>query len=116
MNVQDIMEQARDVLTVKRVFGEPYEKDGLSIIPVARISGGGGGGGNGDSAGSKGSGGGFGVAAKPAGVYVLKEGEVRWQPALDVNRIILGGQVVAVIALLTLRAIMTARGRAAARA
>ena len=39
MDVQDITSQARDALTVKRVFGEPYEKDGLTIIPAARVQG-----------------------------------------------------------------------------
>jgi hypothetical protein len=43
------------------------------------------------------------------GAYVLRDGELRWQPALDVNRVILGGQVVAVIALLTLRTWLKAR-------
>jgi hypothetical protein len=36
--------QARDALTVKRVFGEPYEKDGVTIIPGARVEGAAGGG------------------------------------------------------------------------
>ena len=45
MEVQDVIAQARDVLTVKRVFGEPYEKDGVTVIPVARVGGGAGGGG-----------------------------------------------------------------------
>jgi uncharacterized spore protein YtfJ len=44
MEVQDVIAQARDTLTVKRVFGEPYEKDGVTIIPAARIQGGAGGG------------------------------------------------------------------------
>ena len=35
MEVQEVIGQARDALTVKRVFGEPYEKDGLTIIPAA---------------------------------------------------------------------------------
>jgi len=34
MEVQDVIAQARDTLTVKRVYGEPYEKDGLTIIPA----------------------------------------------------------------------------------
>lgn len=114
MKMQDIMTQARDVLTVQRVFGEPYEQNGLTIIPTATLAGGAGGG-SGDGTEGKGAGGGFGVGARPAGVYVIKDGAVRWQPALNVNRIVLGGQIVAVIALLTLRAIMTARARAAAR-
>jgi len=36
MEVQDVIAQARDTMTVKRVFGEPYEKDGVTIIPAAR--------------------------------------------------------------------------------
>ena len=51
-----------------------------------------------------GSGGG-GFNAKPAGVYVVKDGRVTWQPALDVNRIVMGGQLVAIVVALTLRAI-----------
>ena len=44
MEIQDVIAQARDTLTVKRVFGEPYEKDGVTIIPAARVQGGAGGG------------------------------------------------------------------------
>jgi uncharacterized spore protein YtfJ len=44
MEVQDVIAQARDALTVKRVFGEPYEKDGVTIIPAATVQGGAGGG------------------------------------------------------------------------
>jgi hypothetical protein len=33
MEVHNVIAQARDALTVKRVFGEPYEKDGVAIIP-----------------------------------------------------------------------------------
>ena len=45
MEVQDVIGQARDVLTIKRVFGEPYEKDGVTVIPAARVQGGAGAGG-----------------------------------------------------------------------
>jgi len=45
MEVQGVIAQARDALTVKRVFGEPYEKNGVTMIPVARVQGGAGGGG-----------------------------------------------------------------------
>jgi uncharacterized spore protein YtfJ len=49
-----------DALTVKRVFGEPYEKDGVTIIPAARVQGGAGAGGGEDPQGqSKGSGSGL---------------------------------------------------------
>ncbi|HKC73534.1 MAG TPA: spore germination protein GerW family protein [Chloroflexota bacterium] len=101
--------------TVKRVFGEPYEKDGMTIIPVAAVAGGAGGGSGPDPQGNAGAGGGFGVAARPVGVYVIQDGQVRWEPAFDLNRVILGGQLVVVIILLTLRSILKARARAATR-
>ena len=113
MEVQEVLAQARDSMTVKRVFGEPYEKDGVTVIPAARVQGGAGAGGGEDPQGQgKGSGSGFGVTARPVGAYVLREGELSWRPAVDVNRIILGGQVVVVVALLTVRAIIKARSKA----
>src|SRR5438132_13889670 len=87
MNVQDILAQARDTITVKRVFGDPYEKDGMTIIPAAAVAGGAGGGSGADAQAN--AGGGFGVAARPAGVYVIKEGQVRCEPAFDLNRVLL---------------------------
>jgi uncharacterized spore protein YtfJ len=113
MEVQDVIAQARDALTVKRVFGEPYEKDGVTVIPVASVQGGaGGGGGEGPDSQGKGSGSGFGLRARPVGAFVIRGDELTWRPAVDVNRIVLGGQVVAVVALLTVRAIVKARAKA----
>ena len=43
VGVDEIISQARDSITVKRVFGEPIEKDQLTIIPVAKVIGGAGG-------------------------------------------------------------------------
>lgn len=43
--ILDSLSGTRDALSVRRVFGDPYEIDGMTIIPVARISGGAGGGG-----------------------------------------------------------------------
>jgi uncharacterized spore protein YtfJ len=115
MEAQDIeiVARARDALTVKRVFGEPYEKDGVTIIPAARVLGGAGGGGGEDQQGqAKGSGSGFGMTARPVGAMVIRDGQLSWQPAVDVTRIVLGGQVVAIVALLTVRAIIKARAKA----
>ena len=109
MDVQDITSQARDALTVKRVFGEPYEKDGLTIIPAARVQGAVGGGSGEDPQGQgKGSGGGFSVTARPVGAFIIRNGELTWRPAVDVTRIAIGGQLVAIVALLTARAIYKA--------
>jgi uncharacterized spore protein YtfJ len=113
MEVQDVIAQARDALTVKRVFGEPYEKDGVTIIPAARVQGGAGGGGAEDVQGqSRGSGSGFGMTARPVGAFIIRGGELSWRPAVDVNRILLGAQVVAIVALLTARTILKTRAKA----
>ncbi|MCM8749650.1 hypothetical protein NET02_10860 [Thermomicrobiaceae bacterium CFH 74404] len=111
MDIRELLAQAQDAMSVKRVFGDPYERDGVTIIPVAKISGGAGGGSGEGEAQGRGWGGGFGVSARPAGVYIIKGGQVTWQPALDVNRIILGGQLVAIAMLLVIRAIVQARAR-----
>ncbi|MBI2324066.1 MAG: hypothetical protein HYY42_06405 [Chloroflexi bacterium] len=105
------IERAQDVLTVKRVFGEPVERDGVTVIPAVSLGGGGGGGsGGGEGAGQRGSGqgGGFGVSAKPAGAFVIREGRVRWEPALDLNRTIFMGQLVAIVFFLTVRSVVKA--------
>ena len=114
MDVNELMQQSRDSLTVTRLFGEAYERNGITVIPVAVVRGGGGGGG-GEGAGpdgvgtGSGSGGGFAVAAKPAGVYVIDGNRVSFRPAVDVNRIILGGQIVGIVALLVVRSILRHR-------
>jgi uncharacterized spore protein YtfJ len=103
--------------TAEKVYIEPIRQDGLTVIPAATVGGGGGGGGGsggpeGQGPGA-GEGGGFGLKAKPAGAFVIKQGKVHWQPAIDVNRVILGGQIVAVTALLVARAIILGRARLA---
>ncbi len=111
MDVNELMQQARHTLTVNRLFGKPHERNGVMVIPVAVLRGGGGGGRGegpgpeGDGTGS-GSGGGFGLAAKPAGVYVIERNRLSWRPAVDVNRIVLGGQIVMIVALLVLRNVL----------
>jgi len=117
MNPREILEQARDTFTVRRVFGEPIERDGLVLVPVAAVSGGGGAG-SGEGRPSEGSpagtgaGGGFGGTARPVGVYVIDHGQVRWEPAVDLGRVIIGAQVVLVVGLLVLRSVLRARQRA----
>jgi uncharacterized spore protein YtfJ len=101
MDVQAVITQARDAISVKRVFGDPIQQGDVTVIPAARVGGGaGGGGGAGPSGQGSGEGSGFGLTARPAGVYVLKDGKVRWRPAIDVNRIVLGMQIVVGIGLL----------------
>jgi uncharacterized spore protein YtfJ len=111
MDVQRVFSEASDALTVKRVFGEPYERDGVTVIPVASVFGGGGGGSGEtpESQGGSGSGGGFGVSARASGAFVIKDGAVSWSPAMDLTRVILGGQLVALAAILAIRSVLKAR-------
>lgn len=111
MDVLEAIGQARDAMTVRRVYGEPYQEGGVTIIPAAHVMGGGGGGsgqsGESGPAGS-GQGMGFGMRARPAGAWIIKDGDARWKPAVDVNRIVLTSQLVAIVFLLTVRSIAKA--------
>ncbi|GAA3800031.1 hypothetical protein GCM10022226_19420 [Sphaerisporangium flaviroseum] len=87
----------------QRVYGEPYEKDGTTIIPAVAIRAGGGygsGSGKQEGSGGEGEGGGGGAMARPVGAYVIRDGKVSWEPAIDVNRIVFGGQVLCGLALI----------------
>lgn len=112
-SVLETLRQVVDDTTAGRVFGTPVEHDGVVVLPAAKVGGGAGGGsGTGpapDGRESGGTGGGFGVSAKPMGVFVIGGGKVRWRPAIDVNRIILGGQIVVITGLLVVRGILRAR-------
>ena len=91
--------------------------DDLVIIPVARVNGGAGAGLGQETSGAKpsGEGAGFGIRSTPVGVFVIKDATVTWRPSLDLNRVILGGQLVGIVALLTIgsivRAVLNRRAR-----
>ena len=113
-DVQRTIEHAKDALTVRRVFGDPYEKNGVTVIPAARVQGGaGGGGGSGPEGEGKGSG--FGVNARPAGAYVIHGDEVDWRPAVDPNRVVIGAAIVAAAALLLARTAIKVRANTSER-
>ena len=102
----------RDALTVRRVFGDAYQVDDCTVIPVARVMGGaGGGGGQGNREGESGAGygTGFGLQAKPIGVYQVRNGEVVWKPAIDAARLAQGGQILAGIFLVCATLVAIAR-------
>ncbi|WP_206074453.1 spore germination protein GerW family protein [Antribacter gilvus] len=107
-----ISDAVAESVGARQVFGEPVERDGVVVIPAARVwSAGGGGGGGGvetDTVGwsevetgdeeavpdreGGGGGAGFGRRAAPSGAFVVNGTDVRWVPAVDVTRIVLGGQ------------------------
>jgi uncharacterized spore protein YtfJ len=101
MKFDDMIASAKDAATVSRVFGEPFEKDGITFIPAARVMGGGGGGTGQDDGGQLGEGGGFGMNGRPAGAFVIRDGTVTWRPAVDPNTVIVGLVIVTVAVLVT---------------
>ncbi len=105
-DIAQLVADARDMLTVKRVFGEPIDHNGIRLIPVARVRGGGGGGGGRVPAGDVGGGGGFGMIASPAGVFVIKGDDVTFQPATNPERMALAGIAFAALAVLAIRSIL----------
>ena len=114
------LDAARRLLHVRRAFGEPIARDGVTLVPVARVVGGTGfGGGDGTidagaddpSRSGSGGGGGLGVSVTPVGVYVVRGADVRWEPAFDLSRVVLGGQVLGAIAILALARALSRRPR-----
>lgn len=112
MQVSDMVREARESITVQRVFTDPVEVDGTTVIAAARLAGGAGGGGGQGKDGDEGEGGGFGVGARPAGVYVVRGGVVSWRPAVDVNHLVSAVATVLVVGMLTRASTRRARYRA----
>lgn len=110
--IDELLSQTRDAFSANRVYSEPYERDGVTLITAAAIRGGLGGGEGEDGEGqAQGSGGGFGMTARPVGAYLIRGEEVSWIPAADTTRVIIVAQVVAIAALLVLRSIFKRRRR-----
>lgn len=115
MDVRETLGTIREAISSTRVFSEPYEVDGVTIITASFVRGGGGGGGaprpggEGEAVAAEGGGGGgFGLVAGPAGAYVIREGKVSWQPAVDVTRIVLGSQLLVLVLALVLNRMLRA--------
>ncbi|MDO5001251.1 MAG: GerW family sporulation protein [Eubacteriales bacterium] len=81
--MNNTMESVRNILKVDTVVGDPiYTPDGITLVPISKVSVGFGGGGvefNGKKAGDRPYGGGNATAVKidPIGFLVIKEGTVR---------------------------------------
>ena len=90
------MESLGGTASAKAVFGEPVEKDGVTIVPVARVRyGGGGGGGRGPGRKKRGDAGdadqvgyghGGGLQAAPVGYIELSGGRATYQRIADPAR------------------------------
>ena len=72
------------------VFGEPVERDEVTVIPVAR-AGWGFGGGSGRAPEGGGEGGGGGVVAWPVGYIEIRGAETRFRPIVDLRPFVVAG-------------------------
>lgn len=108
--MSELLTAAEDMVTVKRVYGEPFQSNGVTLIPAAAVRGGvGGGEGEETESTPAGRGGGFGMSARPVGAYKIEGDEVVWVPAPDVTRLVVSAQIVAIVALLVIRSVLKRR-------
>ncbi len=99
MDPQNLIENLRDAVGARRVFGEPVECDGVTLVPAATVFGGGGGGSS-DAVGPEGGTGiGYGLMGWPTGAYEIRDGQARWIPAIDTTRIAIIALIVIAILL-----------------
>lgn len=99
MKIEELFTKARNSVEARMVYAEPVERGGLTVIPAARVAAGGGGGNGRDRQGQEGEGAGLGLTARPVGAYVIEDGKLRWEPAVDVNRLAAIAGAIAVAAL-----------------
>jgi hypothetical protein len=71
MKLRDTLDSIVPDPATAQVYGQPYETaDGVTVLPVAR----------------------------PVGVFVIKDGEATWVPAVDSTRIALVGALTGLVA------------------
>jgi uncharacterized spore protein YtfJ len=84
MNVEQVLHRSGEMMSAGRVFGTPIEREGVTLVPVAWVVGGGGAGVGGPPE-SAGDGAGFGVLSIPIGAYAIRNGDARFVPSYPVG-------------------------------
>lgn len=94
-------------IVARTIFGEPVERDGITVVPVASARFGlGGGSGSDPSKAQEGSGAGAAGTLTPAGYIELKDGASRFVPVVQPARMMLGMLAgIAVVAPAIIRAL-----------
>jgi uncharacterized spore protein YtfJ len=115
-DVAALLGRIGDSISGHKSFGPAFEKDGILVIPVAYVFGGGGGGESDEPVQpgkdepdkpeanqKKGSGGGYGLVTWPIGAYVVQDGQVRWVPVIDPAMLMTTGAFALAVVLKSLR-------------
>jgi uncharacterized spore protein YtfJ len=103
--------------SVEVVYGEPITRDGITVVPVARVSfgfGGGAGQGSGAARSGGGGGGGGGVDARPLGYIEIKDGTAVYKPIRDPwvdIALPLAAMLVGIVGSKSVRALLRMRNR-----
>jgi len=84
--IERLAHQVGVTANAKCIYGEPVDRDGVAVIPVAKSCYGFGGGFGGQKEKGEGGGGGGGVMLTPVGYIEIKNGETRFRPTLDRSR------------------------------
>jgi uncharacterized spore protein YtfJ len=109
--IEEVVERFGEVVTGKTAYGEPVERDGTTVIPVARVRFGFGGGLGKKREADEGRGGGGGAQITPVGFIVIHEGEARFQRISSGSRAFLPLAAIATAGWFALRMIAKARER-----
>lgn len=95
--IERLSEKVSRAASAKTVYGAPVERDGITVIPVAKVRYGFGGGSGRKHAGEEGSGGGGGAYARPVGYIEIKNDGAQYHrirdPSAMVPIIAVGGLV-----------------------
>jgi uncharacterized spore protein YtfJ len=87
--IQTVVERVGGEFRAAKVFGEPVERDGTTVIPVAAMRMGFGGGTNSDpSKHQDGEGAGGGGTMTAVGYIELKDGKTRFVPVMRIERMV----------------------------
>jgi len=87
MERADIFARFANTFAAKQVYSEPCNVDGITVITAAAVGGGAGMRQTGNE--QEGSRGGMGGSARPVGAFIIRNGQVSWKPALNLERTIL---------------------------
>lgn len=90
MKLRDALDSIVPDPAAAQVYGQPYETvDGVTVVPVAKVRGR-------TKPGAADAD--LRLTAKPVGVFVIKNGEATWAPAVDSTRIALMGELIGLVA------------------
>lgn len=88
MSAQETLGRVSDLLSARRIYADPIERDDVVVIPAAQLGGGG------ERIEGQKDGGGMGLRARPIGAFEIRGGKTTWKAAIDWNRIILRAQLI----------------------